>query len=76
VAAEIGDLLFTVVNVARRHGVDPEAALQSTNDKFRRRFEEVARRVRAAGKELKEASLPELDSLWDKVKSEERQGDS
>ena len=44
VAGEIGDLLFTVVNVARRHGVDPEAALQGTNDKFRRRFEEVARR--------------------------------
>jgi uncharacterized protein YabN with tetrapyrrole methylase and pyrophosphatase domain len=72
VAAEIGDLLFTVVNVARRHGVDPEAALQSTNDKFRRRFEEVARRAKAAGKEVKTTPLAELDQLWNEVKSEEK----
>ena len=70
-AAEIGDLLFTVVNVARRHGVDPEAALQGTNDKFRRRFEEVARRAKAAGKEVKATPLAELDALWNDVKSEE-----
>ncbi len=68
VASEIGDLLFTVVNVARRHGVDPEAALQGTNDKFRRRFEEVARRARAAGKDIKGTPLAELDALWDAVK--------
>jgi MazG family protein len=71
VTSEIGDLLFTVVNVARRHGVDPEAALQGTNDKFRQRFEEVARRVGAAGKSVKETPLAELDALWDQVKSEE-----
>ena len=72
VAGEIGDLLFTVVNVARRHGVDPEAALQGTNDKFRRRFEEVARRAAAAGKSVKETPLAELDALWDQVKAEEK----
>jgi MazG family protein len=72
VASEIGDLLFTVVNVARRHGVDPEAALQGTNDKFRRRFEEVARRAGAAGKSVKETPLAELDALWDAVKEEEK----
>jgi len=72
VASEIGDLLFTVVNVARRHGVDPEAALQGTNDRFRRRFEEVARRARAAGKEIKGTPLAELDALWDAVKEEEK----
>jgi ATP diphosphatase len=72
VAGEIGDLLFTVVNVARRHGVDPEAALQGTNDKFRRRFEEVARRARSAGKEIKGTPLAELDALWDAVKDEEK----
>ncbi|MEO8055935.1 MAG: nucleoside triphosphate pyrophosphohydrolase [Acidobacteriota bacterium] len=71
VSGEIGDLLFTVVNVARRHGVDPEAALQGTNDKFRRRFEEVARRARAAGKEIKGTPLAELDALWDQVKATE-----
>jgi ATP diphosphatase len=76
VSSEIGDLLFTVVNVARRHGVDPEAALQGTNDKFRRRFEEVARRVRAAGGDIKGTPLAELDALWDKVKSEEHRGNS
>src|SRR5450755_699816 len=73
VAGEIGDLLFTVVNVARRHGVDPEAALQMTNDKFRRRFEEVAKRAKAAGKEVKATPLAELDALWNQVKSEEKE---
>ncbi len=72
VASEIGDLLFTAVNVARRHGVDPEAALQGTNDKFRRRFEEVARRAGAAGKSVKETPLAELDALWDQIKTEEK----
>lgn len=76
VESEIGDLLFTVVNVARRHGVDPEGALQRTNEKFRRRFEEVVRRVRTAGKDVKETPLAELDALWDQVKSEEHRGDS
>jgi ATP diphosphatase len=72
IASEIGDLLFTVVNVARRHGIDPEAALQGTNDKFRRRFEEVARRVEAQGKSVKGTPLAELDAEWDRVKNEER----
>ncbi|KAA0252777.1 MAG: nucleoside triphosphate pyrophosphohydrolase [Acidobacteria bacterium] len=72
VAAEIGDILFTVVNVARRHGIDPEAALQGTNAKFRRRFEEVVRRVRDRGKEPGSASLEEMDRLWDEVKAGER----
>lgn len=72
VAAEIGDILFTVVNVARRHGIDPEAALQGTNAKFRRRFEEVVRRVRDRGKEPGSASLEEMDRLWDEVKADER----
>ncbi len=72
VAHEIGDVLFTVVNVARRHGIDPEAALQSTNAKFVRRFEEVARRVRASGREVSGTPLAELDALWDEVKKEEK----
>lgn len=72
VAHEIGDILFTVVNVARRHGVDPEAALQSTNARFVRRFEGVARRVRASGREVAGTPLGELDALWDEVKKEEK----
>ncbi|MFI5180703.1 MAG: nucleoside triphosphate pyrophosphohydrolase [Thermoanaerobaculia bacterium] len=75
VESEIGDLLFTVVNVARRHGVDPEGALQRTNSKFRRRFEEVARRLRVGGRDVRGTSLDELDALWDQVKSEERRED-
>ncbi|HPA50679.1 MAG TPA: nucleoside triphosphate pyrophosphohydrolase [Thermoanaerobaculia bacterium] len=68
VANEIGDILFTVVNVARRHGVDPEAALQATNAKFVRRFEEVSRRVRASGRDVRDTPLEELDRTWDEVK--------
>ncbi len=71
VALEIGDILFTVVNVARRHGVDPEAALQATNAKFVRRFEEVARRVRASGRDVSGTPLAELDRTWDDVKEDE-----
>ena len=62
---------ITVVNVARRHGVDPEAALQSTNAKFVRRFEEVARRATASGREVSGTPLEELDALWDAVKLDE-----
>lgn len=71
-ADELGDVLFTVVNVARRMGVDPEAALQSTNAKFARRFEAVAERVHASGREVAGTPLEELDRMWDAVKAEER----
>ncbi len=59
------------MNVARRHGVDPEAALQATNAKFVRRFEEVARRVRASGRDVAGTPLEELDRTWDEVKKDE-----
>ena len=72
VAGEIGDILFTVVNVARRHGIDPEAALQATNAKFRSRFEGVADRLKQSGREVAGTPLEELDHLWDEVKAEER----
>ncbi len=71
VAREIGDILFTVVNVARRHRIDPEAALQGTNAKFVRRFEEVSRRMRATGRDVRDATLEELDRTWDEVKRDE-----
>jgi MazG family protein len=70
-ADEVGDVLFTVVNVARRHRVDPEAALQSSNAKFRRRFEEVVRLAKERGVALGPGSLEELDRLWDEVKRAE-----
>ncbi len=72
VAHEIGDILFTVVNVARRLRIDPEAALQATNARFRRRFEEVARRITAAGGDVSKTPLKELDRLWEEAKASER----
>jgi uncharacterized protein YabN with tetrapyrrole methylase and pyrophosphatase domain len=60
------------VNVARRHGIDPEAALQATNARFRSRFEGVADRLRADGKEVAGTPLQELDRLWNEVKAEQR----
>ena len=72
IAHEIGDILFTVVNVARRLHVDPEAALQATNARFARRFEEVSRRVAAAGGEVSKTPMAELDRLWEEAKASER----
>lgn len=69
IAHEIGDILFTVANLSRRLHVDPEAALQATNARFRSRFEEVARRVAASGGEVSKTALAELDRLWDEVKA-------
>lgn len=74
VAGEIGDLLFAVVNLARRLGVDPEAALTSTNSKFVRRFDFIERGLAAHGKSPAEASLDEMDQLWNEAKSAERSG--
>jgi uncharacterized protein YabN with tetrapyrrole methylase and pyrophosphatase domain len=68
---EIGDLMFTVVNLARYLSVDPELALRQTNRKFRRRFGEVERGLRGIGKELDEATLEEMERLWQESKGSE-----
>jgi uncharacterized protein YabN with tetrapyrrole methylase and pyrophosphatase domain len=65
---EIGDLLFAVVNLARKLGVDPSTALERANDKFTRRFGEVERLAAERGLEVGRASLDELDRLWQEVK--------
>lgn len=72
VEAEFGDLLFVIANLARHLGVEPEAAARRTNAKFERRFREVERRLAAQGKAPGEATLEEMDALWDAVKAEER----
>jgi len=72
VADEIGDLLFAVVNLARFVKTDREARLRAATTKFRRRFDRVAEMLRAEGRSVEEAGLPELDRLWDAVKREER----
>lgn len=66
---EIGDLLFTIVNLARRLDVEPESALKKTNRKFRKRFAYIEKELIAAGKNLEDAGLAELDDLWNKAKT-------
>ncbi|HEV2750949.1 MAG TPA: MazG nucleotide pyrophosphohydrolase domain-containing protein [Gemmatimonadales bacterium] len=68
VEEEIGDLLFAVVNLARKLDVDPGAALERASDKFTRRFDAVKRLARERGMDVGRASLEELDRLWDEVK--------
>jgi uncharacterized protein YabN with tetrapyrrole methylase and pyrophosphatase domain len=68
---EVGDLLFTVVNLARYLEVDPESALRRTNRKFRRRFGHVEEQLRAEGKALGEASLEEMERHWQGAKETE-----
>jgi MazG family protein len=68
IAAEIGDLLFSVVNLARFAGVDPEEALRGSNLRFTRRFQQVESLVEAQGKEMAGIPLRELDALWDEAK--------
>lgn len=69
---EVGDLLLVVVNLARRHGVEAEAALRAAADKFRRRFRRVERMARERGVQLRDMGFAELDELWDAAKAEER----
>jgi len=69
---EVGDLLFTAVNLARVLGVDPESALKGANRKFRRRFRHVEDRLRQQGRSPAESSLEEMDALWDEAKAAER----
>lgn len=69
VEAEIGDLLFAVVSLARKHGCDPEHALRQTNRRFRRRFGYVEDRLRERGRTPRESDLAEMDALWDQAKA-------
>ena len=69
---EIGDLLFTIANIARKVNVNPEEALQSTNRKFMRRFEAMEARVREGDQNLDQLELEEMDRLWDEAKAAER----
>jgi tetrapyrrole methylase family protein/MazG family protein len=67
---EVGDLLMVLVNLARHHGVDAEAALRGANGKFRRRFGIVERLAAERGVALRDLSFAELDELWDQAKAE------
>jgi tetrapyrrole methylase family protein/MazG family protein len=69
---EVGDLLLVVTNLARRHGVEAEAALRAAADKFRNRFRRVERMTRERNVQLRDLSFAELDELWDAAKAEAR----
>lgn len=71
-ADELGDLLFSIVNLARRLELDPEAALRRVNAKFERRFRRVESLLAARGKSPAQSTLAEMDAMWDAVKLEEK----
>lgn len=71
IADELGDLLFSVVNLARHLSVDPEAALRGSCAKFERRFRFIEQRLRSLGREFEQCSLEELDALWNAAKQHE-----
>jgi ATP diphosphatase len=69
--AEVGDLLFAVVNLARHLSADPEATLRATNEKFMRRFHSIEQALSEQGKRPQETTLAEMDALWDAAKAAE-----
>jgi ATP diphosphatase len=73
-AAETGDLLFAVVNLVRHLDADPESTLRGTNRKFERRFAWIERALAERGKTPSEATLAEMDALWDAAKVAEKSG--
>jgi uncharacterized protein YabN with tetrapyrrole methylase and pyrophosphatase domain len=67
---EVGDLFFVLVNIARYLALDPESALRRTNRKFKRRFQWMEEQLRASGRNPQQASMTELESLWQQAKRE------
>jgi tetrapyrrole methylase family protein/MazG family protein len=72
VREELGDLLFAATNIARHLRVEPEAALKSTNRKFRRRFHYIEEGLRKRGRALDAATLDEMESLWEEAKNSDK----
>lgn len=68
IEAEMGDLLFSIVNAARLYKVHPDTALERTNRKFVKRFNYVERTAKERGRNLREMTLAEMDALWDEAK--------
>jgi len=74
VREELGDVLFSLVNVARLQGIDAEDCLRQAADKFTRRFKEVEADMRAGGRTVSDASAEDLDKAWEAVKARETRG--
>jgi len=70
---EIGDLIFSIVNISRAHGVDPSLALARANEKFTRRFRHVERRMAEEGLEMKKGALDAMDAFWEEAKRLEKE---
>ncbi|HLQ78881.1 MAG TPA: MazG nucleotide pyrophosphohydrolase domain-containing protein, partial [Terriglobia bacterium] len=70
---EVGDLFFVMVNLARYLSLDPESALRKTNRKFKRRFQWMEKRLSEAGRTAVQATMEELESLWQQAKLQEKQ---
>ena len=70
---EVGDMFFVLVNIARYLSLDPESALKKTNRKFKRRFQWMEEQLRAGGRTPQQATVDELESLWQRAKQEERE---
>ncbi len=68
---ELGDMFFVLVNIARYLSLDPESALKKTNRKFKRRFQWMEEQLRVAGRGPKDASMDELEGLWQKAKTQD-----
>jgi len=68
---EIGDMLFVLVNIARYLSLDPESALKKTNRKFKRRFQWLEQEIRRSGRRLEDATLDEMEALWQQSKTQE-----
>ena len=66
---ETGDLFFALVNIARMEGIEPEQALQASNDKFARRFHYIEQTLETRGRKFEEMSLADLDLIWDEAKA-------
>jgi MazG family protein len=71
IESEMGDVLFSIVNVARHLGLDPETALRKTNDKFSRRFRFMEREVNRTNRSFKNMNLSEMDEIWNQAKKNE-----
>ena len=71
---EFGDLLFSLVNVARKLGIEPEAALRVANDKFQRRFDDLERQVASDGKRFRDLTLEQLEEHWQSAKVQKHEG--
>ena len=72
VVEELGDVIFSVVNIARFMKVDPAYALEITNAKFSRRFRVVEGEIVASGRKMKDCTLAQMDEIWDRLRAEDR----